>query len=225
MRDPVQYISAPGRFRPPPARLPRRNPAAGPVDSAHPRRTGGTTMANPGLPATSRFPGIPGDIPPPIAPDDVPDTGPTGPRSPYPVNDPGITDPKGPAPSPITFRAGRAIPARGSEQTTQRAPVGRPFRFSRRLRPDRRRCPRSMPAMRAAHVPRRVQDLVEGGGATCRASSSVRRELERRQAARLERHHRLALLVGPDLDRGEVTSSIAASSSPRSSISASSARA
>ena len=34
------------------------------------------------------------------APDEQPDIGPTGPRTPYPVNDPGITDPKGPGSEP-----------------------------------------------------------------------------------------------------------------------------
>lgn len=44
-----------------------------------------------------------GNIPtevPPTAPDELPDIGPTGPRSPYPVNDPGIGDPSGPGSEP-----------------------------------------------------------------------------------------------------------------------------
>ncbi len=42
---------------------------------------------------------IPTEIPP-IAPDELPDIGPTGPRTPYPVNDPGISDPIGPGSAP-----------------------------------------------------------------------------------------------------------------------------
>ena len=44
-----------------------------------------------------------GNIPPevhPSEPDELPDTGPTGPRTPYPVNDPGISDPVGPGSEP-----------------------------------------------------------------------------------------------------------------------------
>ncbi|WP_132250041.1 hypothetical protein [Methylobacterium segetis] len=59
-------------------------------------------MANPGLPTPEPTPGgnIPGDLPPPPQPDDLPDTGPTGPRTPYPVDDPGIDDPAGPGSEP-----------------------------------------------------------------------------------------------------------------------------
>ncbi|WP_134496343.1 hypothetical protein [Microvirga pakistanensis] len=60
-------------------------------------------MANPGMPTDEPSPGgnIPSDVPPPGSdPDDLPDTGPTGPRTPYPVNDPGIMDPKGPGSEP-----------------------------------------------------------------------------------------------------------------------------
>jgi len=46
---------------------------------------------------------IPGRVPtevPPRQPDELPDIGPTGPRTPYPVNDPGIGDPIGPGSEP-----------------------------------------------------------------------------------------------------------------------------
>jgi hypothetical protein len=58
-------------------------------------------MANPGMPNPEPNPGgnIPSDVPP-ITPDEMPDVGPTGPRTPYPVNEPGITDPKGPGSEP-----------------------------------------------------------------------------------------------------------------------------
>ena len=65
-------------------------------------------MANPGMPKPNRspMPGEPirrqhperGAAGPP--PDELPDIGPTGPRTPYPVNDPGISDPKGPGSEP-----------------------------------------------------------------------------------------------------------------------------
>jgi hypothetical protein len=69
-------------------------------------------MANPGLPGHEPTPGggIPGDIPPPVAPDDLPDIGPTGPRSPFPVNDPGITDPTGPGSEPDYLPGGPTNP-------------------------------------------------------------------------------------------------------------------
>jgi hypothetical protein len=59
-------------------------------------------MANLGMPTHAPLPGgnIPSEIPPNPTPDEMPDTGPTGPRTPYPVNDPGITDPKGPGSEP-----------------------------------------------------------------------------------------------------------------------------
>lgn len=44
-----------------------------------------------------------GNIPtevPPGEPDEMPDQGPTGPRTPYPVNDPGVSDPTGPGSEP-----------------------------------------------------------------------------------------------------------------------------
>lgn len=60
--------------------------------------------AGPGQPTNPDLDPIPGgNIPtevPPRRPDELPDTGPTGPRTPYPVNDPGITDPKGPGSEP-----------------------------------------------------------------------------------------------------------------------------
>ena len=55
----------------------------------------------PGNPNHEPIPG--GNIPtelPPGSPDGLPDTGPTGPRTPYPVNDPGIVDPGGPGSEP-----------------------------------------------------------------------------------------------------------------------------
>lgn len=42
---------------------------------------------------------IPTEVPPRV-PDEFPDIGPTGPRTPYPVNDPGIGDPVGPGSEP-----------------------------------------------------------------------------------------------------------------------------
>jgi hypothetical protein len=43
---------------------------------------------------------IPGETPPAPEPDELPEIGPTGPRTPYPVNDPGISDPTGPGSEP-----------------------------------------------------------------------------------------------------------------------------
>ena len=57
--------------------------------------------ALPGHPGRDPIPG--GNIPtevPPGNPDEVPDIGPTGPRTPYPVSDPGISEPTGPGSSP-----------------------------------------------------------------------------------------------------------------------------
>ena len=56
----------------------------------------------PGVPGGDPTPGgnIPSDVPPAPEPDEMPDMGPTGPRTPYPVNDPGITDPSGPGSEP-----------------------------------------------------------------------------------------------------------------------------
>jgi hypothetical protein len=55
-------------------------------------------MANPGMP--TRDPGVPPSDVPPGNPGEVPDIGPTGPRTPYPVNDPGISEPTGPGSEP-----------------------------------------------------------------------------------------------------------------------------
>ena len=61
-------------------------------------------MADPGVPTRNPgnkpVPGIPPSEGPPDAPDEVPDVGPTGPRTPYPVNDPGIAEPGGPGSEP-----------------------------------------------------------------------------------------------------------------------------
>jgi hypothetical protein len=58
----------------------------------------------PGGPNPGRNPvpgGILPDEPPPAPEDDeVPVPGPSGPRTPYPVDDPGITDPTGPGSEP-----------------------------------------------------------------------------------------------------------------------------
>ena len=54
-------------------------------------------------PNPGRDPTPGGNIPtevPPTSPDELPDIGPTGPRTPYPVNDPGIMDPLGPGSEP-----------------------------------------------------------------------------------------------------------------------------
>lgn len=68
-------------------------------------------MANPGLPNPDPVPGgkIPSDLPPPPQPDELPDTGPTGPRSPYPV-DKDIGDPKGPGSEPDYLPGGPTDP-------------------------------------------------------------------------------------------------------------------
>ncbi len=70
-------------------------------------------MANPGLPTNEPTPGgkIPSEVPPTRAPDEMPDIGPSGPRTPYPVNDPGITIPRGRARSPTIFLERRPIRA------------------------------------------------------------------------------------------------------------------
>ena len=69
-------------------------------------RSGDGFRAGPGSPRPANpdhepIPG--GNIPtelPPTPPDEMPDTGPTGPRTPYPVNDPGISEPTGPGSEP-----------------------------------------------------------------------------------------------------------------------------
>lgn len=61
----------------------------------------GATAPRPGNPDREPIPG--GNLPtevPPGNPDEMPDVGPTGPRTPYPVNDPGISEPTGPGSSP-----------------------------------------------------------------------------------------------------------------------------
>lgn len=69
-------------------------------------------MANPGLPTPDPRPGgqIPGDLPPPPLPDEEPDIGPTGPRTPYPVNDPGIGEPDAPGSEPDYLPGGPTDP-------------------------------------------------------------------------------------------------------------------
>jgi hypothetical protein len=61
-------------------------------------------MANPGVPTrgpgNKPVPDVPPAEAPPGAPDEVPDVGPTGPRTPYPVNDPGFSEPAGPGSEP-----------------------------------------------------------------------------------------------------------------------------
>lgn len=59
------------------------------------------TPPMPGGPDVGPSPGgnIPSEVPP-AGPDERPDIGPSGPRSPYPVNDPGISEPKGPGSEP-----------------------------------------------------------------------------------------------------------------------------
>ena len=54
-------------------------------------------MVNPRQSDIEPIPGgnIPSDVPPAPPPDELPDIGPTGPRTPYPVNDPGITRSEG----------------------------------------------------------------------------------------------------------------------------------
>lgn len=56
----------------------------------------------PSIPPREPMPGghVPSEVPPAPEPDEVPDTGPSGPRTPYPVNDPGISDPVGPGSEP-----------------------------------------------------------------------------------------------------------------------------
>ena len=65
----------------------------------------------PGGPGGEPFPGgnIPTDVPP-RAPDEMPDIGPSGPRTPYPVNDPGITEPTGPGSEPDYLPGGPTFP-------------------------------------------------------------------------------------------------------------------
>ncbi|GEO98966.1 hypothetical protein [Methylobacterium haplocladii] len=69
-------------------------------------------MANPGMPTPEPFPGgnIPGDLPPPVEPDELPDVGPTGPRTPYPMNDPDVGEPKEPGSEPDYLPGGPTDP-------------------------------------------------------------------------------------------------------------------
>ena len=66
----------------------------------------------PRSPETEPSPGgnIPTEVPPGRSPDELPDTGPTGPRTPYPVNDPGISEPKGPGSEPDYLPGGPSNP-------------------------------------------------------------------------------------------------------------------
>ena len=80
-------------------------------------------MANTGLPVPDpgpSVPGVPGGDPlpggrlpgeePPAPDDEMPDIGPTGPRTPYPVSDPGISDPVGPGSEPDYLPGGPTNP-------------------------------------------------------------------------------------------------------------------
>jgi hypothetical protein len=55
---------------------------------------------------------IPSDVPPPPRhdPDEPPDQGPTGPRTPDPIEDPGINDPRGPGSEPDYLPGGPSNP-------------------------------------------------------------------------------------------------------------------
>jgi hypothetical protein len=74
----------------------------GPVDPITEFKNEEELMVNPGVPTNDPVPcgNIPSEVPPGSIPDEEPDIGPTGPRTPYPVNDPGIMDPKGPGSEP-----------------------------------------------------------------------------------------------------------------------------
>jgi hypothetical protein len=66
------------------------------------------------VPGTPRepLPGgiLPTDAPQPVEPDETPDVGPTGPRTPYPVDDPGVGDPTGPGSEPDYLPGGGSNP-------------------------------------------------------------------------------------------------------------------
>jgi hypothetical protein len=81
---------------------PMRRSPVDPVMDFNTKQREEETMVNPGVPTNDPVPGgnIPSEVPPGSVPDEAPDIGPTGPRTPYPVNDPGITDPKGPGSEP-----------------------------------------------------------------------------------------------------------------------------
>ena len=53
---------------------------------------------------------IPTEIPPGQMPDEEPDVGPTGPRTPYPVSEPGISEPSGPGSEPDYLPGGPTNP-------------------------------------------------------------------------------------------------------------------
>ena len=53
---------------------------------------------------------IPSEIPPGQMPDEQPDIGPTGPRTPYPVSEPGISEPSGPGSEPDYLPGGPTNP-------------------------------------------------------------------------------------------------------------------
>ncbi|HMO30907.1 MAG TPA: hypothetical protein PKD06_16425 [Enterovirga sp.] len=80
-----------------------RQPSSSPMP---PWLAGALLRAGPGAPRPANpdqepIPG--GNVPtelPPAPPDEIPDTGPTGPRTPYPVSDPGIAEPTGPGSEP-----------------------------------------------------------------------------------------------------------------------------
>ena len=81
-------------------------------------------MANPGMPGTDPVPGgnIPSEVPPAPTPDELPDVGPTGPRTPYPLTIQASRTRKVPAPSPTTCRAHRRIRGPASEGSARRVP-------------------------------------------------------------------------------------------------------
>ncbi len=68
---------------------------------------------HPNSPSREPTPGghIPGEVPPQSPDEDVPDQGPTGPRTPYPVDEPGISDPTGPGSEPDYLPGGPTNPS------------------------------------------------------------------------------------------------------------------
>ena len=69
-------------------------------------------MANPGIPTPAPRPRrqIPRGRPPPPDPPAQPPNGPTGPRTPYPVDDPGVDEPRGPGSEPDYLPGGPTDP-------------------------------------------------------------------------------------------------------------------
>jgi hypothetical protein len=63
-------------------------------------------------PAREPTPGghVPSEVPPQRRREDPPDTGPSGPRTPYPVDDPGIDEPRGPGSEPDYLPGGPSNP-------------------------------------------------------------------------------------------------------------------